>query len=159
MPRRRFLKGFTLVEISVVLIVLSMIAVLAARTFTSTEKAGLDSQARTTLISFAAAQALQHDTMGFFISSPEEASSILASSTYVTSATASDDDTEISFKVASVGGFDYVAAATLSASGRCFFIKTFEPSSPTEDLRKFYEQGEVTCNADSIGSLSRGQSW
>lgn len=159
MPRERMPKGFTLVEVATVLAVLSLLALAASLSLRSTEKTGLDTQARNSLVGFTAAQNLNHDTMGYFVSSPADAPSILAGFTFVPAATSSTSDTEISFKTSTQGGFDYVAAATLSASGRCFVAKVFEPSSPTEDLRRFFEPDAITCSANSVDALSGGESW
>ncbi len=155
----RILRGFTLVEIAAVLVVVSLLALAASLTMRSTEKTGLDTQARNTLVAFTAAQALRHDTLGSFVSSPSDAPTILSNYTYASASTPSSKDTEVSFKVGSVGGFDFLSAAVLSPSGRCFIVKAFESSSPTEDMRRFFEPGVITCNANAVESISGGESW
>ncbi len=141
------------------LLLISMLALLATVSMRSTEKSGLDSQARNALVSFTAAQNLQHDTLGFYAETPEQALTVLAGFTFTSAATASSSDTEISFKTGSEGGFEFVAAAALSSSGRCFLTKVFEPSSSTPDIRRFFEPGSITCSANSTDFLSGGESW
>ncbi len=157
--RTMFSKGFTLIEVATVLAVVSLLALAASLSLRSTEKTGRDTQARNSLVGFAAAQNLHHDTLGFYVSSPAYAPSILAGFTFVSPSTASSSDTEISFKTSTHGGYDFVAAATRSASGKCFVVKVFEPSSPTEDQRRFFEPDEIICSANSVDSISGGASW
>lgn len=142
-----------------VLVVLSMLTVLGKFTFDAVTRSGQDTLAEETLTYFSAAQVLRHDTVGAFESDPTQAVGLLGSYDYVAGSQVSGSSREISFLVSTSSGEDFVAAAVLSPSGRCFMFKVFESESEVQDDRRFFETGEVECSAASASAASGGAVW
>jgi len=142
-----------------VLVVLSILTVVGKVAFDGVTRSSQDTLAEEALTSFSAAQVLRHDTVGEFESDPTQAVGLLGSYEYVDGSEVSDSAREISFMVATSSGEDFVAAAVLSPSGRCFMFKVFESESEVQDDRRFFETGGVECSAASATAASGGAAW
>lgn len=152
-------KAFTITESVVVLVVLAIMALVGKVAYDSVVAAGRDKLAQESLTNFVAAQELRHDTLGSFKSDPSTTQEILGSYSFVDASTPSTSHEVISFATGSVDGEDYVLAVTLSPSGRCFLIKSFESASAVADEKRFFEEGVVACNASTAFVSPGGAPW
>lgn len=152
-------KAFTLFESVAVLAVLATMALVGKVAYDSVIVSGRDTLAQESLTNFVAAQGLRHDTLGSFKSDPSTAQEILGSYSFVDASTSSTSHEVISFETGSAAGEDFVLAVTLSPSGRCFLIKSFEPASAVADEKRFFEEGVVACNASIASAASGGVPW
>lgn len=152
-------RAFTLFESVAVLAVLAIMALVGKVAYDSVIASGRDTLAQEALTNFAAAQGLRHDTLGSFKSDPTTAQEILSSYSFVDASTTSTSHEVISFETGSSGGEDFFVAVSLSPSGRCFLLKSFEPASAVADEKWFFEEGAVACNADTAAVASGGVPW
>lgn len=152
-------RAFTLFESVAVLAVLAIVALVGKVAYDSTIASGRDTLAQEALTNFAAAQGLRHDTLGSFKSDPATTQEILGLYSFVDASTSSTSHEVVSFETGTVDGEDFFVAATLSPSGRCFLIKSFESASAVADEKRFFEEGVVACSAAAASSASGGVPW
>lgn len=154
------LRAYTMLEVAATLAVVAILSIMVYGVNQGVERTGVETQSRRGLVALVSAQGLRHDTVGSFASSIADLEETLVNYSYVSGSSPSTSDTELSVSTATVGGEDVVAVAVLSARGRCFTMRSYEPGSSQEDAKRVFEaDAGVSCTGQFALTSSGGNSW
>jgi type IV pilus assembly protein PilA len=149
--------GFTMIELLMVVVVLSILLLIAIPTFLGARKPAEDRQAQTILrTSLVAATTGSADTGDYAWVTPGSLQVEESSVVYLAGAThASATQNEVSVATGMLLGDTYVILSSMSAAGRCFAVFTLT-SGPTE-----YQMAAMpSCNAGAfVPGVGWGSSW
>jgi len=161
MERLRALReddGFTLIELMVVLVIISVLVALALPVFLGAQERAKDRAAQADLrTALAAAKAVYSSTGDYTGITTVEMQDAEPTVTFVAGATASSNanDYAVSFRVWNYGEVDM---ARLSSSGDCYYLRTIdEQGTAPEDVPKTYQGwSAVACTANTVASFITG---
>ncbi len=149
-----------MLEVAATLAVVAILSILVYGVNQGVERTGVETQARRGVVALVSAQWLRHDTVGSFASSISDLEETLVNYTYVSGSSPSTSDTELSVATTTIGGEDVVAVAVLSARGRCFTMRSYEPGSSQQDSKRVFDvDAGVSCTGQFALSSSGGNAW
>lgn len=125
---RRSRRGFTLLEVTATLVVVTVLATLATIGGARVIAKSQDSAAGTLLHGVAAAEQMRYSSRGMFVDDPAAMSQLSSTGRYVAGSTAATAGV-VSVTAGTVGGSDAVGLATVSDSGQCFTLVTYAPDA------------------------------
>ncbi len=145
--------GFTLIELMVVVLIISILLAIAIPTFIGARKRAQDRAAQTSLRdSVTAAKALYTDASSYVNASQ---SNLAASETALTFQTLPSDDHVVASIVDPPSGNDLFAVAVLSDSGTCWYVRDSVSLTGT-NLGTRWAKDENVAAANCDGATAEG---
>ncbi len=148
-------RGFTLVEVMVVLIVIGVLTMMAVPTFLSAKERAMDRGAQSDLqIAVSAAKAEFSEDADYTGLTTAQMQTSEPSLGWVDASTASSsaNDYAVSFRVWNYGEIN---VARLSESGVCFYLRTIDVAGvdPEDTVNVYKGRGIGTCSGDMVAAL------
>jgi type IV pilus assembly protein PilA len=147
--RMRDDRGFTLIELMVVVLIIAILIAIAIPTFLGLRRRAQDRAAQSDLRNgLTAAKAIYTDDEAYTTATPANLDAVEPSLTFTAAASAAPAPWEVSVAVGGVNDQEF-GAARMSASGTCFYIHDVasDPGSGT-----FYGTGAACTGGDALGA-------
>jgi prepilin-type N-terminal cleavage/methylation domain-containing protein len=140
----RTLRGFTLIELMISIVILGILASMAAVTYFGIFSKGQDVAAQDALHGLSVEQRSYFSTYGSFTNNVSTLEGIEPNYTFATAA--STGPTSISVGTGTISGTPAVGMAVLGASGYCNTINVLDPTQSRQDLTgRFRPSASTPC--------------
>lgn len=148
-------RGFSLIEVIVVMVVLGVIAGMVVATLNTSTSRVKDEQARTAVVAVANQELSYFQSRGQFVVDPARMGAIESAYTY----TAGASGGETSISVSTNATNDTIGLASMSSTGTCYYMQVSSPRSSTPDKQfKIVNSSNAACTGNNAKTLSGG-SW